>query len=124
MYCRYCQMRGGEFHYADSPECWEAYQAGLESFYFDTDNDWRHDRLVVFKRNCRLCGVEFIVRSRRPLYCGPCRREAARLRTHKPKSKLVCQFCQNEFSARTDAKFCSPKCKQAAFRRVPAAMEA
>lgn len=71
---------------------------------------------------CRYCGQEFEkYRTRRKLYCSDicASKDSIRRRRERREHSRIkkCEFCHNTFEPkRNDSKFCSNKCRQAAYR--------
>ena len=80
---------------------------------------------VLLKKKCAFCGREYLAHYRgakRRMYCSyRCRNDAyieqRRIRGMKSREK-VCQHCGADFKAnRRDARYCSPRCRVATYRK-------
>jgi len=74
-----------------------------------------------YKVNCFTCGDEFYATTDRAKYCSQrCVNDAAISRRKKLKElerEKICPICNEPFKAkRKDSLYCSPKCKQKAYR--------
>lgn len=78
----------------------------------------RDNGFKAFWRECACgCGEKTLIKNwqseRRHKYAfDACRKRAQRARMKKEKQKRTCEMCEKE----TQKKYCSPKCKQKAYR--------
>lgn len=70
---------------------------------------------------CRKCGKEFMTKNVQQIYCRIQCKMATKAKRRRDNNRTIneseCQYCHKVFTpVRNDAKFCSDKCKQAAYR--------
>lgn len=79
------------------------------------------DGHMCYKRKCQNCGGSFISERRVARNCSRrCASKIALQRRNKRRQvarNRACQQCATPFIARTDAKFCSSKCRQRNYRQ-------
>jgi hypothetical protein len=129
-----CRACGQEHDYEpwEHPECWEPWQEYLATVNRRWTVGPHTGSSTVGRRvQCRQCAGDYYVlwATSRNLYrnvCGPCklarkRREnlsyMRRLRAEQRPEPEPCARCGESFTPpRSDARYCSPACRQAAYR--------
>lgn len=93
-----CKVCGKEYEsFSTGRNCFCSYECRRKDF------DSRH---TTIKRNCKLCGKEFITRLKTQIYCS---RKCADI-SRKKKVLKKCPYCGEFFEGTERGKFCSRKC--------------
>lgn len=114
------RARGRQWQLSDGPICHQCAASAKQDTAASADG-----RVVASTSGCRVssgrceaCGLQVSVRrdSRRKRHvCG----DACRLRLYRTLARptaTACAECGNEFHARAGARYCSPACRQQAYR--------
>ncbi len=133
-YCHGCKGQVWESridHRASSPACWEANQTEWGRLFKEDAENAQYGGWIwgIYSVRCVVCGEQLYIPSSQQRYCSVgCMRKAMyarqKSRRHAGRQEAICPRCDGAFiQRRTDQKYCSGACRQAAHRKRVTAYE-